>query len=344
MRIAIVNDAPTAVAAIRQAVDSVEGHEIVWIAANGAEAVENCERNRPDLVLMDLSMPIMDGTEATRLIMQKTPCAVLVVTATVSGHAAEVFQAMGYGALDAADEPVLGPAGRLEGGEALLRKIAMIGRLIGVRGSDRRRSGARPPRPPWAAAMPPLVAIGASTGGPKALAAILSAMPRDLGAALTIVQHVDASMAGGLAEWLQGQTPLEVVLARDGDCPRPNAVFVAATRDHIVIGEDLAFHYRAEPKDYPFRPSVDTFFSSVATNVPGRGVAVLLTGMGSDGAKGLLALRQAGWHTIAQDRATSVVYGMPKVAAELGAATDILPLSAIPGRILTLLGRGSVPL
>ena len=176
---------------------------------------------------------------------------------------------------------------------------------------------------------PPLVAIGASTGGPKALADLLSGLPADLGAALVIVQHVDAQFARGLASWLNSQTPLNVDVAREGMKPAANTVLVASTDDHLVLGEDLALHYTPDPRDYPYRPSINAFFLSLVCHWPRRDVAVLLTGMGRDGAEGLASLRQAGWHTIAQDKKTSVVYGMPAAAVELNAAVEILPIGGI---------------
>ena len=131
MRIAIVNDVPLAVEALRRVVTSVPGYEIAWIAADGEEAVRQCAADVPDLILMDLMMPKVDGAEATRRIMQQSPSAILVVTATVEGHAGKVFEAMGWGALDAVDTPILGLSGDPSGAQALLEKIAMLGRLIG---------------------------------------------------------------------------------------------------------------------------------------------------------------------------------------------------------------------
>ncbi|MEN6603901.1 MAG: response regulator, partial [Bryobacteraceae bacterium] len=176
MRIAIVNDLPLAVEVLRRLVRSVPGYQVAWTAADGVEAVEKCVRDRPDLVLMDLIMPVMDGVQATCSIMKQSPCAILVVTATVSGNASKVFEAMGCGALDAVCTPVFGSTGGIEGGGDLLRKIAVIGRIIG-----QTKLSAPVPEP----SVPPvavprgkrLIGIGASTGGPKALAAVLRGLP-----------------------------------------------------------------------------------------------------------------------------------------------------------------------
>lgn len=331
MRIAIVNDVKVAVEILHRVVSSVSGYEIAWTASNGAEAVERCAREKPDLILMDLIMPVMDGVEATACIMKNSPCAILVVTASIDTNYEKVFEAMGYGALDAVCTPVFAGNRKIEGQAELLKKIATIGKLIGKNNSVQKTE---PARKPAARTIPELVAIGSSTGGPKALSMILSKMPENLGAAIVIVQHVDAKFAGGLADWLNDQSPLKVVLAEEGLHPKESCVYVAGTNDHLVMDENLAFSYTAEPMNYPYRPSVDTFFHSLESYWPYKGTAALLTGIGKDGADGLLALRKAGWHTIAQDEKSSIVYGMPKTAADIGAATEILPLGEIGNAIM----------
>lgn len=336
MRIAIVNDLPLAVEALRRVVGSVAGYEVAWVAADGEAAVRACAADVPDLILMDLMMPRMDGVEATRLIMQRTPCAILVVTATVGGHATKVFEAMGAGALDAVDTPALGRSGETAGAAPLLAKIAMLGRLTG-RAKSRALDALVPGAPDRAdaAGAPPLVAIGASTGGPAALMRILGRLPRSVPAALVIVQHVDEHFAPGLAAWLSRETGHDVTIARAGERPTQGVVTMASTNDHLVLTRDAGFAYTTHPADYAYRPSVDVFFHSLVHAWAGPIVAVLLTGMGSDGAQGLLTLRRSGWHTIAQDQATSVVYGMPKAAAALRAAVDILPLDQIAPAIVS---------
>ncbi len=328
MRIALVNDLGMAVESLRRIILSVPGHEIVWIARNGREAVEKCAADPPDLILMDLIMPVMDGVEATRRIMKESPCAVLIVTATVGNNAAKVFEAMGHGALDAVNIPMMGGGAEAQRSRyTLLRKIHNIARLRG-------QASASPSRPPELSRITPLVAIGSSTGGPKALAQVLSAFPAKLDAAVVVVQHVDEKFSAGLAEWLDGHTPLRVQLAAEGGQPTRNTVFVAGTNDHLVLTPALTFSYTPEPGNTSYRPSVDVFFNSLVRHLPAEFVrdgcvGVLLTGMGRDGAEGLAALRRIGWHTIAQDEGTSVVYGMPKAARDLGAADRILPVERI---------------
>ncbi|HEY9198961.1 MAG TPA: chemotaxis response regulator protein-glutamate methylesterase [Gammaproteobacteria bacterium] len=335
MKVAVVNDSKLAAESLRKVVADSGRHQIAWIAEDGAEAVRQCTRERPDIILMDLIMPGMDGVEATRQIMARTPCAIVVVTASVAGNAAKVFEAMGAGALDAINTPILGLNGDGAGHGALLHKIDMVARLIEAPKRIARVQTEPVPNPCAApGGCPTLIAIGASTGGPSALQALLAPLPASLPAAIVIVQHVDEQFARSFAEWLNEQTALEVRLAQSGDRPRPGQVLVAGREDHLVVTPGGALEYQPEPADYAYRPSVNVFFESVARHWRGRAVGVLLTGMGRDGGSGLLAMRQAGCHTVAQDQASSAIYGMPKAAAELGAAVDILALAAIGPALL----------
>ncbi len=340
MKIAIVNDLKSAAKDLRQIVLSAPGNEVCWVAHNGVEAVEKCAAEKPDLILMDMIMPEMDGVEATRRIMSQFPCPILVVTPTVDGNAAKVFEAMGHGALDAINTPAMGndPLAR-SSREALLKKIEMIRRLGGL---PHKAPVSRPAGQIGKEQVPPLIVIGSSTGGPKALAEVLSKLPADLAAAIVVVQHVDGAFSAPLADWLNQQTPLKVRLAPEGGRPVKGTVYVAGTGEHLVLTRDLMFSYTKEPRNSNYRPSVDIFFESVAKNWPQRCIAVILTGMGRDGAEGLAALRREGWHTIAQDEETSIVYGMPKAAKELGAAIEILPTGEIPLAILRFLQKSSM--
>lgn len=337
MRIGIVNDSPTAAEALRRVVAGSGAHRVAWIARNGLDAVRLCVDLPPDLVLMDLSMPELDGVEATRRIMERAPCAILVVTAAPQDNVNQVFRALGAGALDVTATPVL--LGQAGGEAALLAKIRTIGKLIGGNGVA---TGAAVPTEPAtpAGVVQRLVAIGASTGGPVALARLLSQWRPPLDTAVVIVQHIDAAFAGQMAKWLGDQQPTPVRTIAGGDAPEGGLVQLARTNDHLRLMPGGRFCYDDEPRDEIYRPSIDVFFHSVALHWEGAATGVLLTGMGRDGALGLLALRRAGKHTIAQDEASSAVYGMPRAAAELGAAQKILPLDSIS---LALLGRMTGP-
>lgn len=332
MRIAIVNDMPMAVEALRRIVVEQHIHQVVWTAASGREAIEHCKRDLPDLILMDMVMPELNGAESTRIIMRDTPCPILVVTSSVHENAALVFEAMGAGALDAVSTPVLGFSGQHAGKEDFMQKLRTIERLINA---DRRkhkvtgRGGA-----PSGQLM---LAIGASTGGPHAVAEILRCLPSDLPAAVVVVQHVDESFAPGLIDWLAKQTKLKVKMAEEGETARMATVYVAATNNHLTMTERQCFKYESEPKSLVYRPSVDVFFNSLAAHWPGNVIGVLLTGMGRDGAQGLLQLKMTGALTIAQNKETCAVYGMPRAAVDIGAAEQVLPLGDIATVILARL-------
>jgi chemotaxis response regulator CheB len=287
-----------------------------------------CSPDTPYLILIDLVMPRMDGVEATRRIMVANPCAIVVVTSNVGVNASRVFEAMGHGAIDAVDTPVLGQGGTSNGAAPLLGKIATVGRLL----SPNPRGQAMQPTAGQGSKRT-LVAIGASAGGPAALATVLTTLPPGFAEAIVIVQHVDDKFVAGLAQWLAQQSNLPVRIAVEGERPQPGHVLLAGAGDHLVFKTPEKLGYMAEPRDCVYRPSVDVFFDSVARFWKGRAIGVLLTGMGRDGALGLKALRDKGHHTIAQDAASSIVYGMPKAAAEIGAAVEILSLERIAPRL-----------
>ncbi|MBB1632336.1 chemotaxis response regulator protein-glutamate methylesterase [Cupriavidus sp. UME77] len=330
MKIGIVNDSHLAVVALRRVIALDPALEVTWVAEDGESAVRLAAVRTPDLILMDLMMPVMDGVEATRRIMAATPCAIVVVTMDLGRNATQVFDAMGQGAIDAVDTPTLTqPDSQLASGP-LLRKIRNIGRLLEGRTGPARVAAA----PRHKASTERLVALGASAGGPAALATVLGGLPASFTAAVVAVQHVDEAFAAGMADWLDAQCALPVRLAREGEAPQPGTVLLAGTNDHLRLVSASRMVYTEEPSDYLYRPSIDVFFETVAQHWRGDAVGVLLTGMGRDGALGLKAMRERGYLTIAQDQASSAVYGMPKAAAAIGAASEILPLQQIAARIV----------
>ncbi len=335
MKIGIVNDLPMASEALRRAIALEPQHEVIWVANDGAQALALCGQQTPDLVLMDLIMPGMNGIEATRQIMAHAPCAILIVTANVGTNATGVYEAMGYGALDAVDTPTLNARNPRAGAASLLAKIDSISRRID-QGNDTLRTAALVFAPVPTTEANRLVAIGASAGGPAALAKVLSALPVNFPAAIVIIQHVDAQFATGMAEWLNQQSRLPVRVAQEGERPTVGSVLLAGTNDHLILTSAGRLSYSREPSDYVYRPSVDVFFHSVRQFWSSEAVGVLLTGMGRDGALGLKALRDRGCHTVAQDEASSAVYGMPKAAATLNAAVDILALEQIAPRLANI--------
>jgi two-component system, chemotaxis family, response regulator WspF len=336
VNIGIVNDSVMAAELLRRLVRSTGQHEIVWIARDGAEAVKLCRSDLPELVLMDLLMPYMDGVEAIRRIMSGSPCPILVVTASVKKNAAMVVQALGAGAVDAVDLP--GGAAADESRNAFLSRIGGMGMLSPGRA---RNAQVKPVKAQPMADR--LLAIGASAGGPAALVAILSMLPQDFSAGVVIVQHIDRVFVPGLVEWLNAQSKLAVRLACEGDSVGPGSVLVACGEEHLVFKTPHQLGYTAQPLDNPYRPSIDVFFGSVAHHFRGPVTGVLLTGMGRDGAKGLKVLREGGAHTIAQDKDSCAVYGMPKAAVAIDAAREVLPLLQIGPRLREIFNSGQTP-
>jgi len=326
-----------AMEALRRIVTADDRHRVVWAAENGKIAIDKCADKVPDLILMDLIMPVMNGVESTRRIMKLSPCPILIVTASVAGNSGMVFEAMGAGALDVVATPVLGGEGDASGHE-LLKKIERIGMVLGIKDKP-------VPKPSVQKAQvetvqpegPCLVVIGCSTGGPQALLEVLQNLPGDFPGSVVVVQHMDQQFTKGLAEWLNGQLKLTVRVLKDGDRPQSGVVLIPSTNHHMIMRSNKTLGYSEEPKNNFYHPSVDVFFNSVARYWRGRCIAVILTGMGKDGAAGMLALHQQGHMTIAQDQKTSVVFGMPKAAIEVGAARETLPVDIIGSRIKSLL-------
>lgn len=325
MRIAIVNDMPMAVQIQKRILTLNNSYSIAWVAQNGKEAIEKCKTDLPDLILMDIFMPGINGVEATKTIMEQTPCPILLVTVAANSNQGKVFEAMGAGALDVVATPSVSEGGTIDGDNELMKKITLLQKIISNQTVTKKRDSRPDPGV--------VIAIGSSTGGPKALATILEPLPQNMNASVVIVQHIDMHFAEELALWLNKYTEVEVKLITDGMRLEKGNVYIAGTNDHLILNEDLTFSYTVHPAGYPYRPSVDVFFKSLVSNYHKKGVGVLLTGMGRDGAEGLLALKQSGWFTIAQNKESSIVYGMPRAAVEINAATVELPLADIIIRI-----------
>jgi two-component system, chemotaxis family, protein-glutamate methylesterase/glutaminase len=304
---------------------AAEGFEVVAAVQDGVEAVAEIERLRPDIVLMDIHMPRMDGLEATRRIMAIAPTPIVLVTASFSrDEGSPSFEAIRAGALTVVGKPA-GP-GHPDHARSVQELVQTV-RLM----SEVKVVGRRPPRGHQETALPPrarrvrVVALGASTGGPAVLAEILGGLDDETRAPILIVQHIAPGFTSGLVRWLAGETRLPVSLAEEGQPVRPASVYVAP--DGLQMGMSADGRLRLEPGGSadPFCPSASHLFDSVAEACGASAMGVLLTGMGRDGAAGLGRLRTAGAITVAQDEGSSVVFGMPAEAVRLGAAEHVLP-------------------
>jgi two-component system response regulator WspF len=328
MRIGIVSSG--AREALRRTISSRGDHEVLWTAASGPETIERCSRDCPDCIVMDVGALESEYAGTIRQIMASTPCAILVFDSGHGDNTARIFRALGAGALDAVSSTLVDRTGAIRGARVLIQKLDMVSRLVG-RPQGKPRSDTTSKHPARG-----LVAIGASAGGPAAVATVLKSLPGDLSVPIIIVQHVDSQFMQGLAGWLGQQSRFPVFLANEGDRPQPGQVLLAGREEHLVFTSPTRLGYSRAPTEMSYRPSVDVFFKSVNQFWTGKVAAVLLTGMGRDGAEGLRLLRASGHHTITQDRRTSAVYGMPKAAAELDAAAEILALEKIGPRLAAL--------
>jgi two-component system, chemotaxis family, protein-glutamate methylesterase/glutaminase len=331
VRVLVADDAPRFREALRRLIEAEAGFRVVGAAADGEEAAALARAHRPDVIAIDLELLGAEGRSGIPRILAETPTPILVLAATPSERAA--FRALSLGALD-----ILGkPAPQQDPGAygAILR--LRLRRLAGVKAirhpTGVGRGGGR--ESPRRAARRTLVVIGASLGGPRALAQILRALPADLPVPVAVVQHIADGFAEGLASWLDLETPLEVRTASDGQPLLPGRVLIAPGGRHLEVAEGRVRLSDAPPVE-TLRPSVNPLFTSAARVYGPRACGLLLTGLGRDGADGLRALRDAGGYTMAQDEATSAVFGMPRAAVEAGAVDRVLALEEIPGALLEL--------
>lgn len=318
IRAFVVDDSAVARAVLRRMLERSGSIQVIGEAASGTEALERVPRAAPDIVVMDLRMPDLDGIGVTELLMAATPVPILIVSEAHDDAAG--FQALAAGALDIVRKPSPNDPMTVE---ALLRRVRLLAAVPVVRRGRRPATSlGRVERP----LRPRLVLIGASTGGPQALAELFRRLPTPLAAPVLVVQHMAPGFVEGLVDWLRGETGADVVLARDG-VVLGQRIFVAPDGVHLTIDADrIALRQGAGDA---LCPSVDALFESVPIQMAAETLAILLTGMGRDGARGLRRLRTAGAFTIAQDQATSAVWGMPRAAVELNAAAGILSLAAI---------------
>lgn len=314
--------------------------EVIGEAEDGRQAIELCRTLRPDVITMDMMLPVMSGLAATEYIMAHFPTPVLVVSASFNrGEVFKTYEALAAGAVDVLEKPDgTEPEGVWE--QKLTSSVKLVSRIRVIthpRGLMRRAGSAGTRDRAEGARECEVVAIGASTGGPAAVQTILRALPPQFDVPILLVMHIGEKFASNLAEWLDGQSARRVACARDGDVIAAHAgrVLLAPAGKHLIVRSGKA-RTNVDPERHFCRPSVDVLFESVAAEYGAAAAGCVLTGMGRDGASGLLAIHQAGGFTIAQDEASSVVYGMPREAAVLGAADRILPLAEIAPAIASL--------
>ncbi len=348
-RVLVVEDSATVRARLLEVLASDPAIEVVGEAGDGKQAIELCKLLRPDVVTMDMMLPEMSGLSATEYIMAYCPTPILIVSSSVNrGELFKTYEALSAGALDVLEKPT---------GEELpgvwernfLSTVKLLARIRVITHPRGRLAPGRP-LPVRVAAVPAtdvmpgcrVIAIGASTGGPGAIVDILRSLPAEFDLPILFVLHINVMFGAAFAEWLDGQSTHRVAYAKDGEpfASVAGRVVMAPPDSHLVV-RDGRLRITHDPERHSCRPSVDVLFESVAAEFGPSAAGILLTGMGRDGALGLLEMRRAGAFTVAQDQASSVVYGMPQQAALLNAAVRIAPLSEV-GPLMTSLWRRQV--
>lgn len=334
IRALLADDSILVRAVLRDTLNASGDITVVGEATNGVEAASLTELLKPDIIIMDIIMPVMGGLEATELIMSRFPTPILILSSTVDERDVKLaFSAIKKGALDVMGKPAAAVAtANAEFVAKLLDKVRMLSRIRVIHHRQRVR-GPEPIAVPRQSVNRSILAIGASTGGPKAVMSIIKTLPKDFSSAVFIVQHISSGFAKGFAHWLDIESAIKVRLAETGDKPICGTALVAPT-DCQMLFENGAVKIVDAPAVNSCRPSIDVFFSSLAAEKGDESVGVLLTGMGKDGAQGLSQLRDKGALTIAQDEKSCAVFGMPKAAIALNAAERVLALDAIPEVIL----------
>jgi two-component system chemotaxis response regulator CheB len=364
IKVLVVEDSDLVADVLTGALESDRKIKVVGRASNGKEALQMVPNLKPDLITMDVWMPVMDGFETVGRIMAVHPTPILVITSSSLKADVELsLRMIAAGALDVIEKPSFTDEAdwkhlRTE----LVNKVKLLAGAD-VTGYVRDNTLFRPKalvstrKVPVVPSTPPVVlpqvfptnpffqvvAIASSTGGPSALLQVLQTLPANFPATVLIVQHISEGFTQGLVDWLSREVSLKVKIAQDGDLLTPGTVIIAPDRRNMNVTAGLRIMTSVDQQPLII-PNADVLLSSVARNVGRRAIGMVLTGMGSDGAVGLCAIRGVGGHTIAQDQASSLIYGMPRVAYEMGGAVEVLPLGKITSRILDLAHRAYSPL
>ncbi|MEM9541175.1 MAG: chemotaxis-specific protein-glutamate methyltransferase CheB [Cyanobacteria bacterium P01_E01_bin.42] len=361
VKVLLVEDSPIALAILKRILNSADDIEVVGTATTGLEALALLAQTQPDVICTDLHMPKMNGLELTKEVLATDPRPILAISASVGDDdPRNVFELLEAGALDVLPKP---PAAGVEEYEAIKHTlITKIRVLSGVKVFRKTKpSSSSSPAPSWAerpvpsavegsrspapnlpnsliASKTKLIAIGASTGGPQALKTVLSGLPPAFPVPILCVQHITQGFLQGLLEWLGSYCPFTVRIANVGEIPEGGTIYFPPEGLHLELNEQGRFAYSSRSRGNHC-PSIDVLFESTVRYYRASVLGVLLTGMGRDGAEGMQAIARAGGHTIAQNEASSVVFGMPKEAIALGAARQVLDLEAIAPAILSRVCR-----
>lgn len=423
IKVLIVEDSPLVADLLKQALESDKQVQVVGVASNGQDAIELVPKLKPDLITMDVWMPVLDGFATVEWVMANKPTPILVITSSKLKQDVQIsLRMLAAGALDVIEKPALTDEAKwtsyrreLTFKVKLLSSVRVITHVRGRHIVNAATPEATPPTvtnnsaslvtPKPEKGLPPapplikpneivpsktipgkpvlkpienvakvvpapetvkvkpdtpqmisqvgwplfpsashyqVIAIASSTGGPTALLKVLQKLPPNFPAGIVIVQHISEGFTQGLVDWLQREIKLKMKVAKDGDSPQPGEVLIAPDRRDVIMQTDFKIQTRRDSGNI-LCPSADVMMNAIADTYGRQSIGVVLTGMGSDGAKGLKKIYDLGGYTIAQNEATSLIYGMPRAAAELGGARDILPLEDIAGRLIELLQQPLQP-
>lgn len=339
IKVLVVDDSALARELIIDILSTDSEIKIVGEATNGQEAVKKVQELRPDLITMDIEMPVMDGLEAIGQIMASHAVPILVVT--TRGDANTAYTSITRGALDLVEKPDIS----LENAKEFINKVKLLSKVKVITHLGGRRKikeekikgggGAKYTSPRF----DKVVAIAASTGGPKALSALLPQLPKDFPCPIVVAQHMSDGFIPGLVEWLNGISNLSVKEGRENELVIAGTVYISPSEKHMEINERKKITFiERQPKDI-YRPSCDVLLSSVARVYGANSLGVILTGMGTDGVQGIKKIKEVGGITIAQDEKSSIIFGMPRAAINSGYIDKILPLHELGSEIIHLVNR-----
>ena len=335
IRVLLVDDSPLVLTVLSRMLAESPDIEVVGTASNGREAFELIPQLKPAVICTDYLMPVMDGLELTREVMSKYPCPILVISGTVGpDNPDNVFALLQAGAVDVFPKPSGGWGAGDEATRKIIGKIKLLAGVVVFKRPSNQNSQVVPADPIARPAKARIVAIGASTGGPQALQKILTRLPRDFACPILCVQHISEGFLQGLVDWLAAQCQVKIKIAAIGEKPQPGVVYFPREETHLVIDSKGRLNASHQAAVGGHRPSVGVLFDSVAAHYGSSAVAVLLTGMGNDGAEGMRTVARAGGVTIAQDEGSCVIFGMPKQAIEMGVVRFVRPLSEIGATII----------
>jgi len=346
IRVLITEDSPTIAEIIRMTLSKDKEIQVIGWAKNGKECIEMVNRLKPNVITMDIRMPIMDGFEATKQIMAKSPTPILVFSAAINDDLNVAFNALKFGALDVLEKPRMLTAGKASDdmAEELIQRIKIVSRVRPFKKvfkptppSESKKY--RPKRISISADGDGILVIGASTGGPPVLNYILSKLHPKFPLPVLVTQHISHGFMEGLITWLQDECPLKIKVGNNNEEVEKGNIYFAPDNCHMGVTMDRKIFLSIAPPISGHRPSVDFLMESSASAYGEHCMGIILTGMGRDGAKGMMAIKKEGGFTLSQDEESSVIFGMPKVAIESGAVMKVCNIEQIPDEIIQWVQR-----